>query len=153
MKKEVKYSGKSGNLPPKIMSYEDRFTFNKYLRSKVREIGLIVADVNGVNLLTVCQKTRKSGTVLTRQIIHKIARDFTNAPLWLIADEIGGQDHASCMHSIKVINNYIDSKNNFVIKIYEDSVRAVQGNRFSISVPNPILDPVFIHNIEHCPQL
>jgi chromosomal replication initiation ATPase DnaA len=127
MKKEVKYSGKSRNLPPKIMSYDERRVVNSHLEEKVIEVANIVAIENGTTLSRICEKNRRGDTVLIRQIAHKIARETTNAPLYLIGEIIGKKDHATCLHSIKVINEYFDTKSSIVIEMYNRSKAAVES--------------------------
>ena len=146
--KAIKYSGKGYGLPPKIMSYNDRRIMNRELEVKVADIARIVAIENGTTFEDICRGTRMGAVLIIRQIAHKIAREVTQAPLAVIASVIGGLDHCSAIHSIKVINNYFDTNNRVVIDVYNKSKRAVESMRTHFGV-----DPMLIHSIEHMGQL
>ena len=55
-------------------------------------------------------KTRKREIVIARQICHKLACEMNkNKSLALIGKEYGGKKHETVMHSIKTIDNLIET--------------------------------------------
>lgn len=54
-------------------------------------------------------KRRKGPLVKTRQVIHYFLRAKTNKSHAIIAAEIGNLDHATCIHSIKTVNNLMET--------------------------------------------
>ncbi len=73
---------------------------------------------------TICKKNRKPEFVRPRQTIHYFARKRTNLSLATIGDLIGKKDHATVAHSVKTMQNLIDTEVEFreLIKTIEDQL-------------------------------
>ena len=54
-------------------------------------------------------QSRKREIVQTRQICHYFAKKYTKLSLIQIGWDIGGKDHATVLHSIKTVNNLMDT--------------------------------------------
>ena len=61
-------------------------------------------------------KTRKREIVEARQICMRISKDLTKCSLARIGMEIGRKDHATVLHAIKVVNNLIETSQDFKSK-------------------------------------
>ena len=65
--------------------------------------------------------TSKRESVHNRQLLHYYAREFTERSLSHIGKRFGGRDHATVLHSIKTVNNLMDTDPE-----YKRKVRAVK---------------------------
>lgn len=54
-------------------------------------------------------ETRKAEVVFARQMIMYFSVSFKAGTLAWIGERTGGKDHATVLHSVKAINNYIDT--------------------------------------------
>jgi chromosomal replication initiator protein len=54
-------------------------------------------------------KTRKHEVVLARQVAMYLAKHLTNMSLKTIGSHFGGRDHTTVLHSIQMIDNYLDT--------------------------------------------
>lgn len=72
-----------------------------------------------VNQYEINNRIRKREIVNVRQIIHFFIKKYTNKSLKDIAWENGRLDHASCVHSLKTVNNLIDSDKQYKKQILE----------------------------------
>ena len=73
----------------------------------------IVGESTGLTPEQIKMKTRKRETVEARQICMTIAKELTKCSLSKIGSLIGGKDHATVLHSNKVINNLIETDRTF----------------------------------------
>jgi chromosomal replication initiation ATPase DnaA len=71
-----------------------------------------------LNYKSICVKTRKREIVEVRQICCY----FLQAKLdmkWCVMAKFLNIDHATCLHSVRVVNNFIDTNREFKNKITE----------------------------------
>jgi hypothetical protein len=61
--------------------------------------------------------TRKREIIRPRQIAHWLSKKVTKFSLQEIGSHIGGKDHATVLHSMKTINNLIDTERDFASEI------------------------------------
>jgi chromosomal replication initiator protein len=76
----------------------------------------ICCDFYGQSLEQVKQKSRKREYVEVRQAAIALSKAYTKETLEQIANAMGGFDHSSCNHAIKVINNQLTTDKQFRIK-------------------------------------
>ena len=77
-------------------------------------------DVYEVDLQYANRETRRSEVLWLRQALHYWARKLTRSSFREIGERIGGKNHATVMHSIKVINreyDMYDDRKRFIDKI------------------------------------
>ena len=86
----------------------------------IKEIRVACARAMHVEDVSLNGKTRKREVVLAKQMAHALTREIYGKrySLEYIGAKIGGMDHATVRHSIKTINNLIDTDKNFK-KMYE----------------------------------
>ena len=84
-------------------------------------IEFIICYGEGITPDEVKIKTRKAEIVFARQLIMYFSMKFKVGTQGFIGNLTGGKDHATVIHSIKTINNYIetDKKKRFKIEYYE----------------------------------
>ncbi len=77
--------------------------------------------------------------VMVRQLSHKISRELLKKPLHEISNSLGCKDHSTVLHSIKVINNLIDTDKAYkedyeqVLKLCKQKINNLnKRKRFSI---------------------
>lgn len=68
----------------------------------------IVSDYNGIDFTDIGNKTRKRSYVHARQMFCYIMKKQTKLSLTDIGSYVNKPDHVSVLHSIRVIQNYID---------------------------------------------
>lgn len=61
----------------------------------------------------ICDPTHKAEFVLARQLLMNFLKFYTLASLDWIGLQAGGKDHATVIHSAKVINNYYEVDKHF----------------------------------------
>ena len=76
-------------------------------------IAKAVADKYEISTKIIDKVCRERDVVLPRQIVHKLAHEFTSCTLFVIGSEVGGKCHATVLNSCKAINNLIDTEKNF----------------------------------------
>jgi hypothetical protein len=72
-------------------------------------IEFIISYGEGFNPEQIKNETREGEIVYARQLIHYFSVLFDVGTLKWIGEQTGGKDHATVMHSVKVINNYRDT--------------------------------------------
>lgn len=83
----------------------ERYKNPKYT---IEQIETQIFNHTGVSIEQMNVKTRKREVVLARQLAHYKCRKFTRKSLAGIAWHFGHKDHATTLHSIKTINNYLE---------------------------------------------
>lgn len=79
-------------------------------KKTAKEIKKIVANYYGLNVYDLDKKSRKREIIEPRQIAHKIIKDKTiKMSLREVGAEVGGKKHDCVLHSIKTVNNMIDT--------------------------------------------
>ena len=77
----------------------------------------IVCEYFGVTEAEMMLKTRKVEFCRPRQVCMYFYKNYTKYSLSKIALLIGEKDHATVLHSCKVVNNLIDTEKIFALKI------------------------------------
>ncbi len=67
-----------------------------------------IQDYSGFTISELSERSRKPELVLARQLAHFKAFKLTKSSLTDIGKAIGNKDHATVLHSIKTIQNYLD---------------------------------------------
>lgn len=71
----------------------------------------IVCEETGIEYATVLKKSRKREVVITRQLIAFYCKNCTGMSLQSIGEILGGRDHTTVIHSVKTIQNLLDTRN------------------------------------------
>lgn len=99
----------------------------------------VVAIYNGVSVDELMIKTRKRELLFPRQQAHYFAHKFTNYSLCKIGIDIGNKDHTTVIHSIKTVENLIETDKNISIKLKEiESELTYLRNKEESRYINPI---------------
>jgi len=87
----------------------------------------IICEGEKIRFSDLLGENRKSEIVFTRQLIMYFARQMRIGSLTFIGEKFG-KDHATVLHSIKTIENYIevDKEKGNLIKCYSDKINRVQ---------------------------
>lgn len=93
---------------------------------KFENIQQLVCIGEGIDPNTLQTTTRKREVVFARQLVMYFLRKHTNNTL-LLASSYYNKDHATCLHSVKVINNLIDTDKSIRNKVtaYEYKFKAL----------------------------
>lgn len=119
--------------------------------SDIKEVNNIVkivcfyfqVDLSG---LTENKQCRKQEYVKTRQLLHFFLRYCTKLNLVDIGKLIGDKDHATVLHSCKIVSNLYDTDKDYkhdfdyianLIKLYVQNMQ--RGRMYSTSILKPIL--------------
>jgi len=96
----------------------------------IEKIELIVCNGEGLEPYQIHTKSREQKLCETRHKIMYFARIMTRLPLREIAGYFG-QDHATAMHSTKVVQNMIDTDGAYRanIKMHEINLSAIKIDR------------------------
>lgn len=87
----------------------------------VRAIVRLVSDISDRSMADLCGNSRRSGVTPYRQIAMFLARRFTDRSLPVIGTEIGGRDHTTILHGIRLIERAIKAER---IEPAEDTAEA-----------------------------
>uniref|UniRef100_UPI0039A5F5CB chromosomal replication initiator protein DnaA n=1 Tax=Ornithobacterium rhinotracheale TaxID=28251 RepID=UPI0039A5F5CB len=85
----------------------------------------VVCDYFKVPIETIQGKSRKSDIAEIRHLAMYLARQYTNASLASIGEQIGKRDHATVLHSCKTAKNLIDTDKRF--KSYVEDIKRKIG--------------------------
>jgi len=77
----------------------------------ITEIIKLASDYSGIEPHEIHIKTRKEEVVIARQLAHYMAKKKTDLSLANIGKLIGNKDHATVLHSINTIENYLSTPN------------------------------------------
>ena len=74
--------------------------------------------------------TRERRIVFARQLCHYFAMSYELGSLSEIGQYFGGKDHATVLHSCKVINNYIETndRNKLVVQMVEEKLKTLEDS-------------------------
>jgi hypothetical protein len=100
----------------------------------LREIERIVCDGENISARSLHDDSQKGEFVFARQIIWYIAHFKTNLTGARLGSYFNGRDHATVLHGVKQIQNYIDT-NTAIRKKVEDYILQVET---FIEVPGKI---------------
>jgi len=86
----------------------------------VENIKALVAAQFEVSVEKIQSKTRMRNVVMARQLSMYLAKNYTNSSLKMIGDSFGGRDHSTVIHSLKAIQDMIDTD-----QLFKDRVNAI----------------------------
>jgi chromosomal replication initiator protein len=75
----------------------------------VENIKQLVAKYFDVPLEKLQSKTRMREVVVARQLSMYLAKNYTNSSLKVIGDSFGGRDHSTVIHSLKTVQDMMDT--------------------------------------------
>ncbi len=87
----------------------DIFSHNMSKELSIANIQQIVSDFFNISIDHIIGKTRKRNIVVARQLGMYFAKKLTTLSLKEIGKHFGNRDHTTVMHSIKTINDLIDT--------------------------------------------
>jgi chromosomal replication initiator protein len=93
----------------------------------VENIKLLVAKHFDVPVEKLQGKTRLRDVVMARQLSMYLAKNYTNNSLKVIGDSFGGRDHSTVIHSLKTVQDLIDTDHLFKDRV-NDLIKIVQTN-------------------------
>jgi chromosomal replication initiator protein len=93
----------------------------------VENIKQLVAKHFDVPLDKLQGKTRLREVVMARQLSMYLAKTYTNSSLKMIGDSFGGRDHSTVIHSLKAVQDMLDTDLVFKDKV-NALVKKVQSN-------------------------
>jgi chromosomal replication initiator protein len=85
----------------------------------INQIVSICALFFQVTISEIKSPSKKGPIAKARQIAMYLAKKNTGASLKVIGEEIGGKDHTTVMHSIRVVENSIDCCDNYAYPYIE----------------------------------
>ena len=90
----------------------------------IEKITKIICAGENINEEIVFNKTREAKIIYARQLIQAFCHEFKGGSYKFIGEQTGGKDHATIIHSRKVIRNYeetdkVKAKN---IKLYREMI-------------------------------
>jgi len=86
----------------------------------VDNIKLLVAKYFDVPVEKLHSKTRLRNVVMARQLSMYLAKNYTNSSLKMIGDSFGGRDHSTVIHSLKAVQDMMDTD-----ILFKDKVNAL----------------------------
>jgi len=81
----------------------------EYQNTDIDGIKNAVCAYFGIEKQAIETVTRKRAIVQSRQLVMKMAKDYTRNSLSVIGQEIGNKDHSTVSHACKTINNLIET--------------------------------------------
>ncbi len=87
----------------------DTFSHNLDKELSIGNIQKIISDFFGIPIEHIIGKTRKRNIVIARQLGMYFAKTMTDLSLKQIGKQFGNRDHTTVLHSIKTINDLLDS--------------------------------------------
>jgi chromosomal replication initiator protein len=89
------------------------------------KIQKIVSNFYGVKISDLTSTNRSRSFVRPRQIAMYLAKSFTSDSLPKIGQEFGGKNHATVIHSVKLINKLMNTDQKILqeIKVLEEKIR------------------------------
>lgn len=83
----------------------------------VENIKQLVAKYFDVPIEKLHSKTRLRDVVMARQLSMYLAKNYTNSSLKVIGDSFGGRDHSTVIHSLKTVQDMMDTDALFKDKV------------------------------------
>jgi chromosomal replication initiator protein len=93
----------------------------------VEHIRQVVCDYFHVSPTLIQEKTRKREVVIVRQVAMYFAKDYTNASLAYIGNQLGKKDHTTVLYAHKVVTDLIATDRLFRTKIDDLRNRITMG--------------------------
>jgi chromosomal replication initiator protein len=85
----------------------------------VEHICRVVCDYFHVSPTLIQEKSRKREVVIVRQVAMYFAKDYTNASLTYIGNQLGRKDHTTVLYAYKVITDLIETDRTFRARMDE----------------------------------
>jgi len=85
----------------------------------IEKIQKIVANFYGIKISDLSSQNRSRSFSRPRQIAMYLAKNITSESLPKIGKEFGGKNHATVIHSVKLVQNLIDSDNKMLQEVKE----------------------------------
>ncbi len=112
-------------LDEEITIENTKAVLSSYIRSSnaaaptIEKIQKIIANFYGIKISDLSSKNRSRSIARPRQIAMYLAKHLTSESLPKIGKEFGGKNHATVIHSVKLVQEMIDSDNKFLQEIKE----------------------------------
>lgn len=106
-------------------------TIAKYIKQTPKEVSIdeiqkVVADFFKISIEEMNSRSRKRDIVQARQIAMYFAKKYTPFSLTMIGQHIGNKDHATVLHSCKIVNDLLETDKKFRQYI-EDMDKKIQS--------------------------
>lgn len=108
-------------IKSKISKFRTKLTIAKLREYNIYYIWDFVCDYFDIPKSAILSKSRKPDIVIPRQIIMFYSKSITNLTLAEIGEILGNKDHATVLHAVKTINNYLSI--NAKVKLFGKEVR------------------------------
>ncbi len=102
-----------------------QFVSHEDTELSLEKIKKLVAKHFDVPVEKLHEKTRLRNVVVARQLSMYLAKTFTNSSLKVIGDSFGGRDHSTVIHSLKAVQDLMDTDTLFKDQV-DDLVKLVQ---------------------------
>jgi chromosomal replication initiator protein len=93
----------------------------------VERIRQVVCDYFHVSPTLIQEKTRKREVVIVRQVAMYFAKDYTNASLTYIGNQLGRKDHTTVLYAHRVITDLIETDRTFRARMDELRSKITMG--------------------------
>ncbi len=87
----------------------DNFSHNTNTEINIENIQKIISDFFNISIDTITGKSRKRNIVIARQLGIYFSKQMTDFSLKEIGAQFGNRDHTTVLHSIKTINNLLET--------------------------------------------
>lgn len=91
---------------------------NRLRNATSKRILSIITKETDTSIDDIISKTRKREVVQARQMYHHFMRKYTKLSLTRIGDMTGGREHATVLHSLKTVNNLVETDKSFAFMFY-----------------------------------
>lgn len=89
------------------------------IKLSIEDVVKIVCDYYNITSEQIKSPTRKRETVQKRQVAMSFCIEYKIACLRIVGEEIGGKDHATALHAVKVVKDLIETQREFRNQIAE----------------------------------
>ncbi len=101
----------------------ENITHHSSKEINIENIQSIISEFFDIPVESITGKSRKRNIVIARQLGIYFSKKMTDLSLKEIGRKFGNRDHATVLHSIKTVNNLLDTDN-----LFEDTVSKIEGN-------------------------
>ncbi|HEB61700.1 MAG TPA: chromosomal replication initiator protein DnaA [Bacteroidetes bacterium] len=111
----------------------DNFSHNVDKEINIENIQKIISDFFNIPIEQITGKSRKRNIVIARQLGIYFSKQMTSYSLKQIGSQFGNRDHATVLHSIKTVNNLMDT----------DTLFAETVAKLEHKLENSLIKPVY----------